>query len=96
MPRDTTAALFMNGGSQAVRLPREFRFEGNAVRIWREGRRVILEPLGKATWPGGFWEKLAELPALSDDFDIGPPLPEPEYRDRVLKDPSDRSSEPQF
>ncbi|MGQ0561837.1 MAG: antitoxin [Gemmatimonadota bacterium] len=80
------AALFMTGGSQAVRLPKEFRFEGNAVRIWREGKRVILEPIEKATWPDGFWERLAELGPLSDDFDIGPPLPESPHRDDVLRE----------
>jgi antitoxin VapB len=40
-----TAKLFRNGRSQAVRLPKEFRFEGNEVRIRREGRRVVLEPM---------------------------------------------------
>ncbi|HTW72083.1 MAG TPA: type II toxin-antitoxin system VapB family antitoxin, partial [Acetobacteraceae bacterium] len=36
---------FMNGRSQAVRLPREFRFEGDEVRIRRVGRGVLLEPM---------------------------------------------------
>ena len=49
MPRKTreaTAKLFTTGGSQAVRLPKEFRFEDvTEVRIRREGTRVILEPL---------------------------------------------------
>ncbi|HEV3156903.1 MAG TPA: antitoxin [Candidatus Baltobacteraceae bacterium] len=39
------AKLFMNGGSQAVRLPQEYRFEGDRVRIRRVGRSVILEPV---------------------------------------------------
>ena len=34
----------MHGGSQAVRLPKAFRFEGTEVSIHREGSRVILEP----------------------------------------------------
>lgn len=38
------AKLFTHGGSQAVRLPRAFRFEGTEVRIRRDGDRVILEP----------------------------------------------------
>jgi antitoxin VapB len=42
----TTAKLFTNGRSQAVRLPREFRFEGKEVRIRRHGRGVLLEPVG--------------------------------------------------
>jgi antitoxin VapB len=37
--------LFRNGGSQAVRLPREFRFEGDRVRARRYGRGVLLEPV---------------------------------------------------
>ena len=39
------AKLFQNGNSQAVRLPREFRFKGNKVRIRRAVRNVVLEPL---------------------------------------------------
>jgi antitoxin VapB len=41
----TTAKLFKNGRSQAVRLPREFRFEGDSVRVRRAGRGVLLEPM---------------------------------------------------
>ena len=40
-----TAKLFKNGGSQSVRLPKEFRFPGGEVRIYSEGRRVVLEPI---------------------------------------------------
>jgi antitoxin VapB len=40
------AKLFVNGRSQAVRLPREFRFPGTEVRITRLGRGVLLEPVG--------------------------------------------------
>jgi antitoxin VapB len=39
------ATLFRNGGSQAVRLPREFRFEGDRVRVRRFGSGVLLEPV---------------------------------------------------
>lgn len=41
----TTAKLFANGRSQAVRLPQEFRFEGREVRIRRFGLGVLLEPV---------------------------------------------------
>lgn len=44
-PVTTTAKLFKNGRSQAVRLPREFRFEGDEVRVRRAGRGVLLEPM---------------------------------------------------
>lgn len=36
------AKLFKNGGSQAVRLPKEFRFEGEFVYVKQAGRAVIL------------------------------------------------------
>ena len=45
MPDTTIAKLFMNGRSQAVRLPQEFRFTGDRVRIRRMGQGVLLEPL---------------------------------------------------
>jgi antitoxin VapB len=40
-----TAKLFQTGRSQAVRLPKEFRFPGKEVRIRRVGMGVMLEPL---------------------------------------------------
>lgn len=39
-----TAKLFMNGKSQAVRLPKEFRFRGNSVFVNRLGNYIILVP----------------------------------------------------
>jgi antitoxin VapB len=39
------ASLFMNGRSQAVRLPKEFRFEGTHVYARKDGNRVILSPV---------------------------------------------------
>jgi len=39
------AKLFWSGRSQAVRLPKDFRFNGDEVRIRRHGSAVILEPL---------------------------------------------------
>ena len=41
----TRAKLFQHGGSQAVRLPKAFRFEGTEVSVRREGDAVILEPI---------------------------------------------------
>lgn len=40
-----TAKIFWSGRSQAVRLPKEYRFEGTEVRIRRQGRAVVLEPV---------------------------------------------------
>ena len=39
-----TAKLFRNGDSQAVRLPKEFRFDGTEVLIKRVGNAVVLLP----------------------------------------------------
>jgi antitoxin VapB len=55
-----TAKLFWSGRSQAVRLPKEFRFEGKEVRIRRRGNAVILEPI-PTDW--------AWLDALTGEFD---------------------------
>lgn len=61
----TTAKLFMHGRSQAVRLPKEFRFEGSEVMVSKRGDKVILEPLVKpAIDIEQFW---AELDALGAD-----------------------------
>ncbi len=49
------AKLFWNGRSQAVRLPKEFRFDGDEVEIRKEGEAVILEPVKKQAWPKGYW-----------------------------------------
>jgi antitoxin VapB len=45
MEGSRVAKLFRNGRSQAVRLPREFRFEGDSVRVRRVPEGVLLEPL---------------------------------------------------
>ncbi len=59
-----TARVFTTGRSQAVRLPKEFRFDGDAVLIHREGSSVILEPI--RDWPAGYVESFAGVP---DDFE---------------------------
>jgi antitoxin VapB len=47
------AKLFRSGGSQAVRLPKEYRFKDtDEVLIYRQGRRVILEPANRSWSPG--------------------------------------------
>ncbi len=45
MAQTSIAKLFLNGRSQAVRLPREFRFEGDEVRVRRVAEGVLLEPV---------------------------------------------------
>jgi antitoxin VapB len=57
------ARLFWSGRSQAVRLPKEYRFEGDEVRIRRQGNAVVLEPIADD------WAWLdAVAGKLSDDF----------------------------
>ena len=59
-----TARLFNNGGSQAVRLPAEFKFEGNEVQIRRDPRSgdVVLSRLKDTSWTAfaALREQLAE------------------------------------
>lgn len=50
------AKIFQNGRSQAVRIPKAFRFRGNEVKISKKGDKVILEPLERSKWPEGFWD----------------------------------------
>lgn len=69
------AKLFWNGRSQAVRLPKEFRFEGDEVDIRREGNAVILEPAKPRKWPEGFIEGLRAHAHLFADLEVPPPLP---------------------
>lgn len=57
------AKLFKNGQSQAVRLPKQFRFEGNAVSIQKIGDSVVLSPI-QGTWDS-FFEAAANF---SPDF----------------------------
>lgn len=44
-----SAKLFSSGRSQAVRLPKQYRFEGDSVLIKRVGRAVVLLPRS-STW----------------------------------------------
>ena len=58
-----TARLFLNGRSQAVRLPKEYQFNGESVYIQRVGEAVILFPVDKE------WEVFMHgLNNFSDDF----------------------------
>ena len=45
MEKTEKAKIFWSGRSQAVRLPKEYRFEGKEVRIRRHGQGVLLEPV---------------------------------------------------
>ena len=66
------AKLFKSGGSQAVRLPKDYRFEGqDEVLIYRNGCRVILEPT-KRKWSREF----LELAGSAEEFPYPTDLPE--------------------
>ena len=70
------AKLFMHGGSQAVRLPKEFRFEGKEVVIRKRGDSVVLEPVKRDM--AAFW---AEIDRLRGDEQLVR-APQPEWPDR--------------
>lgn len=58
-----TAKLFTNGSSQAVRLPKEFRFAGNEVYAQKIGDTVMLVPKEKA------WETFMEgINGFTNDY----------------------------
>jgi antitoxin VapB len=82
--KPATAKLFMHGRSQAVRLPKAFRFEGQEVRVSRIGDRVILEPLEPAPFDAdAFWAELDALGArdfLPGGLPDDPPV-QPEHFD---------------
>lgn len=67
-----TAKIFANGASQAVRLPKEFRFDVDEVCIKRIGSAVLLFPKEAA------WELMREaLGKADDDFMADRNQPEP-------------------
>ena len=72
---ESTAKLFKNGRSQAVRLPKEFRFEGTEVKIYRQGEKVVLEPVKRSKWPDGFWDIFTQ----DSQFETPEPLPSKEF-----------------
>lgn len=57
------AKIFMNGRSQAVRLPKEYRFDTDEVYMTRQGSNIIISTK-KPTW-GEFFDT---FPAFDDDF----------------------------
>jgi antitoxin VapB len=71
-----TAKLFRNGQSQAVRLPKEFRFEGDFVYVKKSGNAVILIPAADS------WDSLVRsLDKFSDDFLTARNQPKPQGRE---------------
>jgi antitoxin VapB len=73
------AKLFMHGRSQAVRLPKEFRFQGKEVKVTKVGDAVLLEPIEeqRSFDADAFWAKLDALGArdfLAEGLPDDPPL----------------------
>jgi antitoxin VapB len=54
------AKVFWTGRSQAIRLPKEFRFQTDTVLVRRQGRAVVVEPAHE--WPEGYVQSFAGLP----------------------------------
>lgn len=70
----TTAAVFMSGNSQAVRLPKEFQIQSRRVHIERRGDEIVLRELPQTM--AEFLEKLPIIPdAPLDRGDEGPVEP---------------------
>jgi len=67
-----TARVFKSGNSQAVRLPKEFRFHSKEVEIVRRGDEVVLREKSKGMTRA--FELIASLPIedLADDRDLPP------------------------
>jgi len=60
--------VFISGGSQAVRIPKEFRIDAKRVEIERKGATLVLRPLyDKNLWPEGYLESFA-TGKLDDSF----------------------------
>ncbi len=73
------AKLFKNGQSQAVRLPKEFRFEGDWVFIKKTGVVITLIPAKNA------WEPLINsLQKFSDDFMSDRDQPQQQEREEMF------------
>jgi antitoxin VapB len=74
-----TAKLFRNGRSQAVRLPKEFRFNGNKVFIKKMGDAVLLIPYQES------WQSLFNsLEQFSDDYMEDRGQPEQQIRESIF------------
>ena len=59
-----TAKIFTNGQSQAVRLPKKFRFHTKEVSISYLGKAVVIQPLPKT------WKEVFDEMSLIDDNDF--------------------------
>ena len=75
-----TAKLFQNGQSQAVRLPKELRFEGDEVFIKKSGSAVVLIPLVNS------WDSLiGSLDKFTKDYMAGRNQPKQQKRAAIFE-----------
>ena len=72
-----TAKIFRHGGSQAVRLPKAFRFDSSEVQIERRGDDVVLTPMPAAKFRtfAEIARHLAEKFPEAGEFPAPPPRP---------------------
>jgi antitoxin VapB len=68
--RERQVRIFKNGRNLAVRIPREFEFVGQDAIMWKEGDRLILEPIA----PISLLHVLSKLQPLDENF---PPIEDP-------------------
>ena len=64
MRSERHVSLFRNGRNQAIRIPREFELEGTEAIIYKEGDKLIIEPVRKKSLKA----VLASLSSLDEDF----------------------------
>ena len=70
------AKVFMNGQSQAIRLPKEYRFDSNTVYINKIGNSVVIMPVDDP------WRNMVEACGeFTDDFMESRDQPDPQDRD---------------
>ena len=75
-----TAKIFQNGQSQAIRLPKEYRFRGTKVYVKRMGNAVVLLPEHDS------WQPLVDsLSMFSDDFMAERNQPPPQVREDLFE-----------
>jgi len=75
-----TAKLFQNGQSQAVRLPKESRFEGDEVFIKKSGSAVVLIPFGNS------WDSLiGSLDKFTNDYMADRAQPKQQKREALFE-----------
>jgi virulence-associated protein VagC len=61
MVTEAHARVFWSGGSQAVRLPKAMRLDGDEVIVRRHGKALLLEPIPVGDDWDGFWDRLVPL-----------------------------------